>query len=929
MRSWLFQWLHWLICRQSLATASLAAAAAAALGIYGAANMRMITDQDRLLSEDLEYHRRYLDFLRRFGDLEFLYVLVEGGTREDKIRFAELLADRISRSPHIRRVFYAFDKTWARDHAVYFADDGQFNELYGGITGRGEDIERLAGARSLDLALHELTRSLQAAMAGGDAAPGGTDELETLTAALREEAPAGFAELRRLGGELDRAFSDPLEYQWLADGEYLLMLIMPDKDYSTLGVIEEPLREIRACIRLTKEDVPACRAGLTGRPALQADEMRTTNKDMQNASLIALAGVTVLFSLFFREWARPLLAVIALLMAMGWTYGFVALTLGHLNLLSLVFALVLIGLGIDFGIHFLHRYQEEFGSSGDAAEAVGGALRGVGRGIVTGALTSSAAFLLALATDFLGLAELGFVAGSGIVFCLIAMLVVLPALLYLYDRHIRPGRKNPEPLHLIGLRHASRHPWVIATAVFAVTAYLVPRAGQITFNDNLLELQADGLESVEYEHKLLDNTETSTWFCAFLRQDMEGVREIHRRLEAIPSVAGVSSLADALPDVSAERMDRVEELRAILRPFADRPLYEYRPNPSVRNDLRNELDALFEALRMREEWKAAAGAARAGGMDPRVGGDPRMADAMRNGAAPPGMAMPEGFDPSADIPEIDIEPALLDQLRELRELLSGPDAMVRERLERAHNLLFREPRAALKQAASLVAAPPPGPEDLPDSIRALYIGREGSLLVMAHPLENIWETEAMRTFVSDMRAVDPEVTGVPIQVYESSLLMRESFKSIALYSVIAVMVLVFLDFRTLKSVIFVLGPLLLGIVWLIEIMGLTGVQLNLANFFAIPILIGIGVDNAVHLYHRYLETGDIEKSIFTTGTTLTLTTMTTITGFGSLYFASHKGLESLGALMALGSFTCWISCVVFLPVLIKCFHPRPKAVSAG
>jgi len=180
----------------------------------------------------------------------------------------------------------------------------------------------------------------------------------------------------------------------------------------------------------------------------------------------------------------------------------------------------------------------------------------------------------------------------------------------------------------------------------------------------------------------------------------------------------------------------------------------------------------------------------------------------------------------------------------------------------------------------------------------------------------------MRRFVSEMRDIDPAVTGTPIQVYESSLLMRRAFSQIALFSFVAVAILVFLDFLSLSALLFILCPLGLGVLWLAELMGGFGIHLNLANFFAIPILIGIGVDDAVHFFHRYKEDHDVERAIYTTGTTLTLTTLTTCIGFGSLIFASHKGLQSLGLLMALGTVTYWFSCVIFLPALIKIINRK-------
>ncbi|MGC9326273.1 MAG: MMPL family transporter, partial [Candidatus Hinthialibacter sp.] len=273
----------------------------------------------------------------------------------------------------------------------------------------------------------------------------------------------------------------------------------------------------------------------------------------------------------------------------------------------------------------------------------------------------------------------------------------------------------------------------------------------------------------------------------------------------------------------------------------------------------------------------------------------------------------------------------VEQLKELTSLLQGPQEAVIARLKNANRQLFQRPRQALRTVHHLASMKEPDPSVLPPMLQRLFIGKDGSLLIMAYPKDNIWEPEPMRRFVEAMRRIDPNVTGAPIQIYESSILMRDSFMYIGVFSFFAVSLLVLLDFLSLRAILYVIFPLTLGVVWLMEIMGVFDVHLNMANFFAIPILIGIGVDNAVHFFHRYEENHDVEMSMYTTGTTLTLTTLTTITGFGSLIFASHKGLASLGALMAIGSATCWFSCVVFLPTLIKltCRHHKAKKRSAS
>ncbi|MDX9752710.1 MAG: MMPL family transporter [bacterium] len=881
MRNTLFRCIHLLVTRHAWLVVLASFLSASLAGFYGVATMEMITDQDRLLSEDLPYHARYMEFLRTFGDLEFLYVVVEGPSKPEMTAFADALAERLHRSPDIKNVIYSFDTRWIRDYALLYAPVEDLQTLHQELQTYKNDIQDLFATPSMDTILDRITDSLadpQRLATQPSAALSG--ELQILLDALQGRPNTELSQFSQWEDELHEL--EDTKYLWSDRGNFLLMLIMPNKDYSTLSVIERPLQRVREDIWLTQMDFPSVKAGLTGRPALQADEMSTTNQDMMESSLIALVGVAVLFVVFFRELVRPLLAIIALLIAMGWTYGFVALTLGHLNLLSLVFALVLIGLGIDFGIHFLHRYQEELDRAGNPAVAIGHALQHIGSGIITGALTSCIAFMLAMLTDFKGLAELGYVAGMGIVFCLLAMLVTLPSLLMVYDSHVRKSVTVSAPFHLIGLQHVSRHPLFMVLAIVAATLLLSEQFFRVHFNDNLLELQAEGLESVEYEIKLLNESEHSTWYCAFTEPTLREMKETDAILRQCETVATTESLDDVFPLITPQKQEVLMALRTFFSTLDKKELYAYQPNPTKAHQLASQIQNLLFSLSQQNSRSSSASSA---GME-------------------------------------DYE-ALFRQLQELAGLLSGAPSEVTRKLDEANRLLLETPRAQLEAVEKQVFQSEPTLEDLPSIFHTLYVGKDNSLLIMAYPKENIWESGPMKKFVDEMRQVDPHVTGTPIQVYESSLLMRQSFIKIGIFSYIAVLLLVFLDFLSFRALFYIIVPLSLGIIWLIELMGLAGINLNLANFFAIPILIGIGVDDAVHFFHRYQEDHDVERAIYTTGTTLTLTTLTTFIGFGSLVFASHKGLRSLGMLMAIGTVTYWFACVVFLPALIKVLHKTP------
>lgn len=210
------------------------------------------------------------------------------------------------------------------------------------------------------------------------------------------------------------------------------------------------------------------------------------------------------------------------------------------------------------------------------------------------------------------------------------------------------------------------------------------------------------------------------------------------------------------------------------------------------------------------------------------------------------------------------------------------------------------------------------PENLPAQLRSLYVGKDGQFMVKISPVGNVWDFDKLTGFVADLRKIDPHVTGVPVVVLESSLLMRETFLEAAALTIGLVALILFLSSFSLSYVLLTLVPLVVGIFWLLEVMGLFGLSFNLANFFAIPILIAIGVDGGVHFLARWKELSEGERLYHTsTPVAVGLSFCTTMIGFGGLLLAHHRGLASLGGIMVTGSATCLVGCMVVLPTVFR------------
>ena len=335
----------------------------------------------------------------------------------------------------------------------------------------------------------------------------------------------------------------------------------PKRDPNSFLGLSEPIGVARDIAIDLRRRHPRVEVGLTGLPVLEDDEMRASQRSMAHASVLSFCGVSLLFILGFRGVRHPSMAVLALLVGLAWSVGCVTLTVGHLNILSVSFSVILIGLGIDFGIHFLARYLNERSDGRELKAALENTASRVGPGIVTAAITTALAFFSAGLTDFLGIAELGVIAGAGVVLCMLATLIVLPALIVLSDRKsekltasLPPG---VAPVYSLWLKHPAL--WILAFFVGSLGLGWYSR--DVHYDHNLLNLQADGLESVQWEKRIVNDSNRSVWYAISVADSLEEARARRAAFEALGSVSLVDDLLDLMPRDQERKQALVAAIR--------------------------------------------------------------------------------------------------------------------------------------------------------------------------------------------------------------------------------------------------------------------------------------------------------------------------------------------------------------------------------
>jgi predicted RND superfamily exporter protein len=277
--------------------------------------------------------------------------------------------------------------------------------------------------------------------------------------------------------------------------------------------------------------------------------------------------------------------------------------------------------------------------------------------------------------------------------------------------------------------------------------------------------------------------------------------------------------------------------------------------------------------------------------------------------------------------------AMAERVELLLEGLEEISEEARSRLAAKQVEWFQELFSFLEEARRSLEPRKLSPRDLPAVLRRRLMSSDGKrFVIMACPGKDIWEEEAMKEFVESIRAVDPEATGTPIQVYESSWRMKRGFLLAALYSLCATFVLLIIDLKSLRDTALAMIPLVSGLLWLFELLPLLGLEFNLANFFALPILIGCGIDGGVHILHRFREAGRVEDVSRATCSAVALSFLTTMVGFGAMLVAHHRGVASLGLLMVIGLSCLLVASVVVLPAslrLVEEWRARNRKATRG
>lgn len=868
-----------LVLRFPRATLAVGVGLAVASVAFTAWRLEYKASRVELLSPTSEYNRRWLNYLSEFGDADDVVVVVEGGSAATVRPVIDELGEILARDERLfESLLFKIDTKRLAAKGLYLASDEQLAALEKALDAPSPllagDWSQLNFGGQLVAAGAGVS---QAAAANPATAQAQLDRLrpllEHVRRALSEQSPPPTAAGPLAAGAL-APDALPTEYLTAHDGRLgllLLRLVAHDEGFVRGS---EGIDRLRAIVDEVQPRHPEVRIGLTGLPIMENDEMRVSQRDMSLANILSFVGVAAVFVAILGGWRHPLCASLTLLIGTAWSFGYLTLAIGHLNILSVSFSVFLIGLGMDFSIHYIARYLQWRVGRASLDDALRKTAVGVGPGITTGAVTTALAFFTAGATDFPGVAELGLIAGGGILLCFLATVTVLPAMLVISDRK-RPRVFVAAPLDVGHWTEVMlRRPVAVLGFSLIATALMALGAPRVWYDHNLLNLQSQGLESVDLERKLLAESDQNTWYAVSVADDVNALLARKERFLQLASVDRVEEIVSLVGVERPEQAGRIAAMHARLKQLpADVPLVPVEQPARL-------------ARAVTELYQAAAQA-------------PALADVAR-------------------------------QLMEVRDLLfaTRPEdyflRMTRYQQSLAADGLQRF--AALRESA---AASPPAFSDLPDSLVRRFRSPGGMHLLKVYGRGDIWNRAALEAFVHDLRSVDPEVTGEPLQAFEASREMKESYQTAMIYAFLASCVILAIDFRRLTDIVLAFLPLAVGMLQMFGLMGWLGVPLNPANMIVLPLIFGIGIDEGVHIIHDYRSQPGAYRMSNSTAVSVLLSSLQEIVGFGSLMISEHQGLQSLGRVLTLGMTTSMFTSLVMLPALLtwlgRCRQRRLEA----
>jgi uncharacterized protein len=843
-----------LAVRLSWLTIFLGLALTAGAVYYIANNFAITTDTSELISPELDWRKRERQFDAAFSQhTDTIDIVVDGKTPELTESAAARLAAALSESKP-----KPFQIVRRRDGGPFFEKNGllylsvpEVKDITAGLI----KAQPVLGTLSADPTLNGLAKALSLVPLGikEDRAKWIDFEkpLGVLATAI-DDLLAGRSTTFSWGELLTGGTPSPSELRRFLE-------VKPVLNYADLEPGADATDLIRATVKrlgLTPEN--GVRVRLTGSVPMADEEFGTVAEGAALNTTLTLVAVLVILWLALRSGKIIFAVLIGLMSGLAITAALGLFLVGALNLISVAFAVLFVGIGVDFGIQYAVRYRHERFARQGLKDSLIGAGRNAGKPLALAAAATTAGFYSFLPTDYVGVSELGLIAGSGMIVAFLSSITLLPALLEVLN--------PPGELHDVGYqslqpvdRFMARHRKVILVLTAAGVIAGLPLLRKLEFDFNPINLRSSKVESVSTFNDLMRDPNTAPNTIQILAPNLAEAKKLAAKIDALPEVDRTVTLASFVPDHQDEKLALIRDCYDLIGPTIEPD--EVAPAPSdadTQETLRNAAKDFEDVSRLPGASPLAAHMA---------GTLRRLADASPEVRAKIGAALLDGM------------------------------------------------KLRLAQIRSVLKAEPITLDNLPPEIVSDWMTADGRARIEVGPRGDGNDNANLRRFAAAVQAIDPEATGVPILIQESAKTVVRAFIQAGTLALVSITLILFVVLRRVTDVLMTLVPLLLAGVVTLELCVLLKLPLNFANIIALPVLLGVGV--AFKIYY-VLAWREGETSLLASPLTraVMFSAMTTAVAFGSLFFSSHPGTSSMGELLALSLVTTLAAAVLFQPILM-------------
>jgi predicted RND superfamily exporter protein len=703
--------------------------------------------------------------------------------------------------------------------------------------------------------------------------------------------------------EIERAvdkllFGEP--YFLSYDKKALILNAIPNFTLMDRNFIMTSTEAVQSVVDNLLKDFPDVEAGLCGAIPKEHDEQVYSERSLGYTTVIAFIAILLLLMVSFRMWVAPLLAIINLIFGVLWALGSAGIVVGQLNMATSMLSVIVLGLGIDFSIHLISGFTERRAAGDTIAQAMESTFLKSGKGIVTGAMTTACAFYALVVSSSRGMKEMGLVMGTGLLAILLATMLCLPVMLVwrerLRDRR-RERRKGVERFveRDISFRFMGRagewlsknYAYSIAVSI-VISALLIWSASRIHWDYDYRNMEPD-VPSIWLLDTIMEKFDLSMDYALVLTDGVSESYELSEKYRELGSVAITDDISVYIPS-QEQQQKRIPHINEVLERIQSASVKQT-VLPGELSRLRDEIGRLEMNIMEMQDMAFLGGQDKVDNKCQEIVGDPENPNS-RN---------------------------IIQELLQLLDADVSTSARRFSKFQRNFGPYFKE------SVIGMSSTEPIQLDELPVTILDRYSNKtRDQFLITVYPAGSIYDGEFLNKFAADVERVSEKATGMPpLFVALLKIFGRDGRNAIVL-TLVVVFFLLWIDFRKPGHALVAMIPLTLGVFWMIGLMYLTGIKLSMMSVMGLPLIIGIGIDDGVHIMHRwrYEGKGKIRTVFSSTGKAILLTSLTTMFAFGSLVFSAFPAWGQFGGALFLGVGACFLTTVIILPGILGLIEKR-------